>query len=128
MILFFLLENNLEPLQKWLRSGGHSVFLPNEPEIGLSINSSDPEIVQRIAEQKTDLGVDRIIITRDSDFINFSVGTDVKVILLTDKSGKWDLYLMHLKRLAETIFAKGFELVQSTPGQAVGYVECSKFY
>jgi len=74
MQLFFLVEGNLEPIRPVLRKLGCSAFLPYEDEIGLRSNSDDAEIVAKVAQQKEDLGIDRIIITRDTG-LHKQIGT-----------------------------------------------------
>ncbi|MBI4140036.1 hypothetical protein HY483_03685 [Candidatus Woesearchaeota archaeon] len=126
--LFFLLEYNLAPLQNLLRASGNSCFLPYEKEIGLSMNDHDPLIISKVVEHKNSLGIDRIIITRDTKFISHIGTTPVKLIILTDKTGKFEFVSMRLKQLTEEIISKGRNMMQRSEGHDSTYVECSKFY
>lgn len=126
--LFFCLEYNLSPLQPILRATGSSVFLPYEPEIGLSQKADDAVIIAKIAEQKRDLGIDRIIITRDKKFITHLGRMDVKLIVLLDKTGRYDLYQMNLKDLGAAIIAVAVTMAGKTQNPGVAYVECSRLY
>lgn len=127
--LFFLIEHNLWPLQMILRGKRCSAFLQYDEEIGLSQNSKDIEIIKKIAQQKEDLRIDRIIITRDNrDFITYLGFYNIKVIVLLDKTDRYALYDLGLNKLAEEIIAKAIEILKITPEQYINYIECSKYY
>ena len=57
--LFFVLECNLKALQIILRGFRHSAFLTSDDEIGIEPDAKDSEIIQKVAAQKQDLGIDR---------------------------------------------------------------------
>lgn len=126
--LFFLVEHNLWPLQMILRGKRCSAFLQYDEEIGLSQDSDDIEIIKRIAKQKEELGVDRIILTRDKAFFTYATAYKVKIIVLLDKTELYKLYLMRLNKLTDEIIAKAVKIIETTPGQYIEYIECSKFY
>ncbi len=126
--LFFAIEFNLEPLQMPLRGLRCSAFLITEPEIDLPQKTKDSVIVKHIAKQNHDLGIDRIIITRDKRFQTYLGSYNVKLIILNDKTKIWNLYKMRLNEIAEEIFVKATQMIKITPGQYVEYVECSKHY
>lgn len=126
--LSFLLEYNLLPLRKILRSYGHSVFVPYDKEIGLFMGSDDPEIVIKVAEQKEDLGIDRIIITKDTRLIKYLKTAPVKLIVLIDEMHTINLAFIKRKQLCEEIIKAAESMVAKTEGQMIAYVECSRFY
>lgn len=127
--LFFLLEYNLQPLQMLLRGFRCSCFLPTEQEIGLSNDAGDSEIIALVAQQKRDLGIDRIIITRDKGFVTYLGNNKVKVIVLSDKTQRHLFYSMRMKSLAEEIVATAQDMLQKSQGeQAIAFIECAKFY
>ncbi len=127
--LFFVLEHNLKPLQMILRGFRHSAFLTYDKEIGLFSHSEDMDIINQIAQQKKDLGIDRIILTRDTrTFVNFIGNNEVKVIILQDKTKIWKLYDMRLKQLAQEIIMRATKMTKRTSGQDISYIECSHFY
>lgn len=126
--LSFLLEYNLLPLRKILRSYGHSVFIPYDEEIGLSMASDDLEIIVKIAEQKENLGIDRIIITRDTRLIKYLKTSPVKLIMLTDEAYTLNLVAIKNKQLCEAIIKTAESMVAKTDGQMIAYIECSRFY
>ncbi|HLF55143.1 MAG TPA: hypothetical protein VI612_05495 [Candidatus Nanoarchaeia archaeon] len=125
--LFFLLEHNLAPLQPILRTMGHSTFLPYEPEIGLPMQTDDPIIIARIVEQKMNLGIDRIIITKDKKFLTHIGTAPIKLIVLIDKTTNYEIYDMNLKQLCGVLVDKALKMV-GKEGQVIDYIECSKFY
>ncbi|HZX12208.1 MAG TPA: hypothetical protein VFE88_02010 [Candidatus Nanoarchaeia archaeon] len=124
-LLYFFLEHNLTPLQNILRTVGHSAFLPQDVEIGLSIDTEDEEIVKRIEEQKKDLGVSRIIITEDKKFIKSIGSAEVRVLVLIDQKNNFALSRIDLKKLAEAIIIKA-EWMNKIKGQNIQYIDCSK--
>ncbi len=127
--LFFLLEYNLQPLQMILRGIRCSCFVPTDKEIGLMADSEDPDIISRVAQQKRDLGIDRIIITRDKKFTTHLKNNKVKVIILNDKTERYLFYSMRLKSLAEEIVATTLNMLwKSQDEQAIVCIECSNFY
>ena len=127
-MMYFLLEYNLKPLQQVLRSSGHSVFLSYDGEIGLPADAEDSAIVERVIEQKEALGIDRIIITKDKKFITHLGSAPIKLIVLTDKMMRYNIYSMNLMKLGDCVVRKALELINEPEGQKIAYVECSKFY
>lgn len=125
--LFFLLENNLAPLQSILRAEGCSVLLPYEPGINLPPNAPDEAIIAKVITQKEDLGIGRIIITRDKRFITHIGISPVKFIVLSDKKNVFVMRQMNLKQLALVIIGKAMSLLNQT-APVIEYVECAKFY
>ncbi len=125
--LFFLVEYNLDPLQNPLRAQGASAFLTFEDEIGLPQNASDLEVIQVVVQHKINLGIERIILTRDKAFHAQLGSWPVKVILLTDKTGKYLFPNMKLRDLAMAIILKADNLMRQK-GQAVDFIDASKFY
>ena len=49
----------------------------------------------------------------------------VKLLVLIDKTGRYDAYAMNLKNLCDELVGKALEMINKTKGQAVAYVECS---
>lgn len=128
MQLSFVLEYNLTSIQNLLRSNNCSAFITYDKEIGISMNSQDPEIIAKLAEQKTNLGVDRILITRDAKFITHIKSAPIKVIVLIDKKYNLNLSIIKQKELCKEIIKTGLEMVSKTKGAMVAFIECSKFY
>lgn len=127
--IFFVIEDNLKPLQMILRGLRHSAFITYDEEIGLPPQSKDVEIIECVAQQKKDLGIDRIIITRDSkNFISEIGKNNIKVIVLIDKTNSWGLYNMRLKQLSQEIILIATKMIEITSGQSIQYIDCSKFY
>ena len=126
--LFFLVEYNLMPIQKVIRALGHSAFLTYDSEIGLKADSKDIDIIRHVVNQKRDLGIDRIILTRDSAFAADIGHYSVKIIIMDDNTDRWKISLMQKRELVKTIIAEAMRLIQATTGQAIGYVQCSRFY
>ncbi|MBW3002446.1 hypothetical protein KY338_04790 [Candidatus Woesearchaeota archaeon] len=115
--VFFLLEYNLQPLQMLLRGFRCSCFLPTDQEIGLSNDAEDPDIIARVSQQKIDLGIDRIIITRDKSFTTHLGNNKIKVIILNDKTKKHLFYNMRMKSLAKEIVATAQNMLQKSQGE-----------
>ncbi len=126
--LFFALEHNLHPLQPLLRALGHSAFITSEKEIDVPMHAPDSAIITRIAEQKENLGIDRIVITRDYEFVSSIGAVPIKVIVLIDKVSNYNLSKMKKKQLAAAIILVAEEMLKKTSGQLVSYLDCSQFY
>ena len=128
MQLFFAVEHNLTILQYVLRADGSSAFITTDPEIGLPQNAPDPHILAVLTQQKNDLGVDRILITRDTDFAAYTNQYPVKVIILINSSGKFELLKLNLGKLAQEIISRAERLMKQTQGAVIDYIDCNQFY
>lgn len=127
--LFFLVEYNLAPLQKILRYFGCSAFMQYDEEIGLKQNSKDAEIISRVVRHKKELGIDRIILTRDTtDFAICMQSFDVKIIVLQDTTKRWDINNMRQTELVRKIIVEANNLLATKGGPAIRYIQCSKMY
>jgi hypothetical protein len=91
------------------------------------MNAGDETIVAKVFEQQTNLGLARIIITRDKEFIKHLGVIPLKMLVLTDKTNRMLLSRINLKYLAQAIIKKALD-IQNQPGPAIAFIECSHFY